>query len=469
MSCNYFFILYKYFISVKNIIGEEKLIKEYNIKLVNNEEILYIYLDFNSEFANLNSKKNTKKLKTEIKKYIRDNNIDFKGITVAIVVGGIVMGTVLLKNLDNSKNHVYNGTNSIVSIIDNNDKIIENIESDVATKNVIEDKTKEDILNVKEVKVEVDDTKKEDIKKENIVNVEKIKIKDNVVEEKNDIEKKDNNVIDKVKVDEEKSNLTYVTVYKSNGNVLNIELEKYLVGVVGAEMPASFNIEALKAQAVVARTYALKAIESGKRLTDTSSTQNYKSDSELKNMWGSSFKNYYNKVKSAVSDTKGIYLTYGGKYIDAVYHSTSNGKTEDAVNVWGRSEAYLKSVDSVYDNLNKSYSMNIYISYDEVSVKLNNVVNSETGFNIISRNESGRVSRIEVNGIAYSGVEFRNLLGLRSSDFVIEKTDSGINVTTEGYGHGVGMSQYGANGMANNGYDFKSILLHYYSGVKLNY
>lgn len=440
------------------------MIKDYSIKLVNNEEILYIYLDFNSEFANLNSKKNNKELKSEIKKYLSENNIDFKGVTVAIIVGGIMMGTLLLNKPESSRNYssLSSGRGNIVSIIEEVDDIIidKNVGLDV-------NKFKEDVVKNDVKKTEQEEQIKDIVKKEEIVKKEVTNVIKNNVQKQEVVKKQEDTKKEELVKEEQKNNLTYVNLYRTNGSVLNIELEEYIVGVVGAEMPASFNIEALKAQAVVARTYALRMINSEKRLTDSSSTQNYKSNSELKTMWGSSYNTYYNKIKNAVESTKGMYLTYNDEIIDAVYHSTSNGKTEDAVNVWGRSIPYLKSVDSIYDNLNKSYKNSIFMNYDEVSVKLNNVVSSETNFNILKLNDSGRVSEIEINGTIYSGVNFRKLLGLRSADFQITKSDNGININTEGYGHGVGLSQYGANGMANNGYNFKNILLHYYSGVSL--
>ena len=150
--------------------------------------------------------------------------------------------------------------------------------------------------------------------------------------------------------------------------------------------------------------------------------------------------------------------------IDAIFHSTSNGKTEDPRYVWGSDIPYLKSVDSSWD-INSS-------SYLREDVKdLENVLNilgvSSSDFNIESRDESGRVSKVSVGDKSYTGVELRNLLGLRSADFDIEVIDNTIKFTTSGYGHGVGLSQYGANGMANAGYNYKDIIRHYYTGVSV--
>ena len=254
-----------------------------------------------------------------------------------------------------------------------------------------------------------------------------------------------------------------------NGKIEKVELEEYIIGVVGAEMPAAFHIEALKSQAVISRTYALKAKSKGKTLSDNESTQSYKSNDELKKIWGSNYDTYYNKIKKAVSETKGMYLTYKGNYIEAVYHSTSNGKTESSINVWGNSYSYLVSVESKYDTLNSSFTKSKKISYDELSKKLGFNINQETEFNIISKTSGNRVNKIDIGKKEFTGVQLRNLLGLRSADFDIINEVDGVVFTTRGYGHGVGLSQYGANGYAKNGLNYQKILLHYYPGVSLNH
>ena len=234
-------------------------------------------------------------------------------------------------------------------------------------------------------------------------------------------------------------------------------------------MPAAFNTEALKAQAIIARTYALKANSKGQILSDNESTQSYKSNDELKSIWGSNYTTYYNKIKDAVNSTKGAYLTYNGEYIEAVYHSTSNGKTESSSNVWGNYYPYLVSVESPYDNTNPSYEMAKEITYNELSSILGIEINADTEINILGYTTGGRIENITISGNTYTGVKFRNLLGLRSADFDITKNETGITFKTRGYGHGVGMSQYGANGMAKNGYTYKDILKYYYSGVNISY
>ena len=253
----------------------------------------------------------------------------------------------------------------------------------------------------------------------------------------------------------------------NDGSVMKMELEEYLVGVVGAEMPALFNSEALKAQAIIARTYALKAKAKGKTLKNNESNQSYKTNSELKAMWGDNYGGYYTKIKKAVDETAGMVLTYNGNYIEAVYHSTSNGITESSVNVWGNYYPYLVSVSSQYDNLNVSFVKNIEIDYQELSNKLGFDVNKETNIILDGRTSGNRVESVRIEDHVYKGIDFRNVLGLRSADFDIQKNDTGIVFTTRGYGHGVGMSQYGANGMAKNGYSYEAILKHYYQGVSI--
>ena len=434
------------------------MINGYNIRKINGEEVLCLYLDLSSEFANLDSKKN-KNFKKEIIKYIKKNKINFKGVKVALIIGGFLVGTVILNSV-NQPNNNFNNKSSIVAIMNEEH---DNITSDNTLQ---EDEIKEEDAVLQDSDDNVDNkVNNVENNTKNQINKEKVKNKDNVVKESNNkVEvKKEEDIVKEKVID----NNIYVNVRRNNGNIEKYELEEYIIGVVGAEMPASFNKEALKAQSVVARTYALKSIKNNKQLTSDNSTQNFKDNNELKKMWGSSYNTYYNKIKSAVLETKGLYLSYNNDYVDAVYHSTSNGNTEDAVYVWGNSVPYLKSVSSEYDNTNKNYSSSITLTYNEISNKLKNSIDSNTKFNIISKTSGNRVKEIEINGTTYSGVEFRKLLNLRSADFSIENNGVNVVISTNGYGHGVGMSQYGANGMANNGSSYTDILLHYYTGVSI--
>lgn len=427
------------------------MINGYVIRKINGEEVLCLYLDLSSEFANLDSKKN-KNLKSEIKKYIKKNKINFKGVKVALVIGGFLVGTVMLNSIKQPDDN-FNNKNNIVAIMNEE-------HDDITSNNTLqEDENKEEDVVVQDSDVNVENNAANQINKEDIKNYNNV-----VKESSNKVEvKKEEDIVKEEVID----NNIYVNVRRNNGNIEKYELEEYIIGVVGAEMPASFNKEALKAQSVVARTYALKSIKNNKQLTSDNSTQNFKDNNELKKMWGINYKTYYNKIKSAVLETKGLYLSYNNDYVDAVYHSTSNGNTEDAVYVWGNSVPYLKSVSSEYDNTNKNYNITITLTYNEISNKLKNSIDSNTKFNIISKTSGNRVKEIEINGTTYSGVEFRKLLNLRSADFSIENNGVNVVISTNGYGHGVGMSQYGANGMANNGSSYRDILLHYYTGVSI--
>ena len=253
----------------------------------------------------------------------------------------------------------------------------------------------------------------------------------------------------------------------TTGEVIDITLEDYVVGVVGAEMPASFHTEALKAQAITARTYALRKTASGAILSATISDQVYNTETQLRQKWGASFDTYYNKIRNAVIATKGECLMYNGSYIEALYFSTSNGRTEDAVNVWGNSIPYLKSVESPWDVGVSGYSQTKTIPMSEISSKLGVNLTSISQISINSKTEGNRVKSITICGKEYTGVQIRQLLGLRSADFDISESGGSIAFTTRGYGHGVGMSQYGADRMAKAGYSYAQILKHYYAGVSI--
>lgn len=258
-----------------------------------------------------------------------------------------------------------------------------------------------------------------------------------------------------------------VTVHRSNGSIITIDLEEYIIGVIAAEMPASFNLEALKAQSVIARTYALRAQSIGKTLTDTVSTQAYIDTNQMQAKWGSSYNTYYSKIKSAVESTKGQYLTYNGTYIEALYHSTNNGKTESSFDVFGNYYPYLISVTSEYDKSASSYLRTTTIDLNTISSKLGINLTGDSIIEILSYTDGYNIKQINIAGSTFTGRQVREALGLRSADFDIVINENTANITTRGFGHGVGMSQYGANGMANAGYGYQNILSHYYPGTTL--
>ena len=449
------------------------MINSYFIRNVNGEEVLYLNFDFSYEFSSFDFMAKREKIQEVVRNFIRDNKISFKGMTVLLVSGGILFGSILL-NTPNFTGSPVNSIKPIESSVTNDDFVVPNASIVLDNGNSV---VINDVKDEKEVKNEKVESKNENVQvKENVVSKEeKVQNKEvsiPKVEEKKQVQEVSTpKVEEKTEVKEVASkevvdNNIYVSV-KRNGSVVKIELEEYVTGVVGAEMPASFNIEALKAQAVIARTYALKANSRGSVLSDNESSQSYKSNDQLKSLWGSSYNTYYNKVKGAVDSTKGMYLTYNGSYIEAVYHSTSNGRTEDSSNVWGNFFPYLVSVDSPYDSSNPSYLKKVSFSYSDISKRLGVIITGDTNFVINGKTSGDRVSSISVGEVSFTGIEFRSKLGLRSADFDIEKTDEGVVITTRGYGHGVGMSQYGANGMAKSGSSYRDILFHYYPGVSL--
>lgn len=399
-------------------------------------ETLYIDLNINYDFGNF---KNTKtNFKKELKKFLNNLKINFNKIV--LTCSGVIIGSIILTN---------NNFNNEVSM-----KYVPNIDTRIPyiTHYSNVEKIDDNIIvnsDVNEVKENVNIS--QDISKnvENSVNKEP-----KIIENTNS----DNTT---------NSSMSEITIYRSNGSIINLNMTDYLIGVVSSEMPASFNLEALKAQSVLARTYALKAKQTGKKLTDTVSTQSYIDIDQMKNKWENSFNTYYNKIKNAVENTNGEYLSYNGNYIEALYHSTNNGKTESSLDVFGNYYPYLISVSSEYDKNASSYLRTINMPLDTISNKLGLNLNNDSVISILSYTDEGNIKEININGNNFSGKKVRELLGLRSADFDISISDNNANITTRGYGHGVGMSQYGANGMANAGYSYKDILSHYYPGTTL--
>ena len=249
----------------------------------------------------------------------------------------------------------------------------------------------------------------------------------------------------------------------------NLELEEYIIGVVAGEMPASFEIEALKAQAIAARSYAMNKITTSNEtydlVTDVTN-QVYITTDEMKNKWQSEYDYYYEKIKNAVLETQGLVMKYNNEIISAYYFAMSNGSTEDVSLVFGESKDYLQSVDSSWDENVKNFTVEINITKEEFCKKLD-ISCDDIIIKDIKRSETNRVNEITINNKKFKGTEVRSLLNLRSTDFDIEINES-IKITTKGYGHGVGMSQYGANEMAKNGSTYEEILKHYYNNIEIS-
>ena len=243
-------------------------------------------------------------------------------------------------------------------------------------------------------------------------------------------------------------------------------------------MPALFDIEALKAQAVCARTYALRAIEAMGQTTDVLPNpsdigQAYKTKEELKEQWGENFDEYYNNIETAVNETYGEIMVYNDEPILAVFHSTSAGYTENSENIWESALPYLKSVESSGDIYAPQYETSTELSYDKIKElfisKYPNISFSSDSLisqiKINSVSNAGYITSVTVGGVTMSGLDIRGVLGLRSASFTMTDTGSSIIFTTKGYGHGAGMSQYGAEAMAEEGYTYKEILNHYYTDI----
>lgn len=454
------------------------LITGYEIRKEGRKEVLVLHLSYDVEFSlDFYKRKNGKNMKQMINDYIRNNKIRWNGNQILLLFGGVALGTLLLfssPNHNGQMDYLYvnsvimNSSTSTASILTSKpkEKEISMSEDTFISKEPTKiEESKEPEKKQEEITVNKDDSLK---KVENTAYVDESSKKSEPVgveSHSSSTSSISSNQSQSVKEEDPVSNEEKVTIYRSNGTVLTLSMNDYLIGVVASEMPASFPVEALKAQAIVARTYASKKLKSGEVLTDDVSTQVYKDESYFRSVWKKDFDFYYSKIRQAVLETDGMTVQYQGDYIEAIYHSTSNGKTEDAISVWGNSVPYLKSVNSVWDQYADTYLRTVEKDLSTVLQIFGIDFQEPFTMEVLSRNESGRISSIRVGNQSYTGVQFRNLLGLRSADFDIEIQDGKLLITTRGYGHGVGMSQYGAKGMAESGYSCLQILSHYYPGT----
>ena len=276
--------------------------------------------------------------------------------------------------------------------------------------------------------------------------------------------KKETTYFNNAKKEEVKEEIKLALKDTSTGEIKNIELEDYIVGVVAGEMPASFNEEALKAQAIAARTYAMYKMKNSNGTYDLvtdKTNQVYITEDKMKSLWQENFDYYFEKIKKAVYDTKDLIMTYNGDIILSLYFARSNGKTEDAIAVFGSNEEYLKSVESPEENLTSE----VTISKDKFCNKLNISCDAINISNVL-KSSSGRINSLNINGKTFKGTEIRTLFDLKSTDFDIS-IGSEIKFVTKGYGHGVGMSQTGADSMAKQGSNYEEIIKHYYTGVEI--
>ncbi len=272
-----------------------------------------------------------------------------------------------------------------------------------------------------------------------------------------------------------------VNITKEN-RIEEVPIEEYVKSVVSGEMLATFDEEALKAQAIAARTYIASKrlrpcdIANGGDVCDTTHCQVYISKAERFEKWGSNAEEYWNKISNAVDDTKGMVLTYNKELVlYPQFFSTSSGMTENAVDVFSNSVPYLVSTESKGEEIAPKFQSDFPFSISEFINKINdkypdaniNAENLKDNIQILSRSEAGGVKEIRIGKIKVRGLDFRLALGLTSTNFQYDINENEIVFKCKGYGHGVGMSQWGANVMAKNGSNYKEILTHYYTGVDI--
>lgn len=241
-------------------------------------------------------------------------------------------------------------------------------------------------------------------------------------------------------------------------------MDEYVAGVVAAELQSWFHPETFRVFAIAARTNAVKQINSGKELINSTSFQCFYSQEELKEIYGDNFEDYYQKFMSAATSTHNMVIVDGNaKPIDALYHALSSGKTEDSKFVTGHEVSYLKGVESPWDKQCSDYQDIRFISYE----KLEDMGFTNPKFKVLSYTDNGNVHMYEVCGEQYTATDLMYKLRLKSSAFEVAYKDEGIEFTTYGFGHGLGISSYGAEGMAKEGYTYLEIISYYYTDVRV--
>lgn len=283
-----------------------------------------------------------------------------------------------------------------------------------------------------------------------------------------------------------KEDITVSLLRTETGKIETMDLETYVIGVVSAEMPVNFEAEALKAQAVIARTYALRKMaddswstepDHGDLCDDSAHCQAYYDQETLKTTWGNDFDEKYQKIRSAVTATTGQILTYDGEIAYTYYCSTCGGETASAKEVWGTDYPYLQSVACHWDKDAPRYEETVDVALSDLPWLLGDgtspCIAVATGEKVAEvpevsgETESGRVQSVVYAGLTFSATDFRTALGLNSTHFTLDTDGDQLEITTIGYGHGVGLCQYGANGMAEEGYSYEEILAYYYQGTEL--
>ena len=277
----------------------------------------------------------------------------------------------------------------------------------------------------------------------------------------------------------ENVNSTVKVMNASSKNITEMSLREYLIGVVAVEVNPAYHEEAIKAQVVAAHTkleytklHKTDNLEDAD-ITDSAAThQGYLTDDEQKEKWGENYKTYREKLEKCVDAVINVILVYENEPINAVFHAISNGQTENATDVWGGNYPYLVSVQSAGDKLSPAYKSEVTVTSDEFKKKT-----TENGASLgdeptkwvekITNTDTGMVKEIIIGGKSFKGTEIRSIFGLKSSTFAVKYNDGNFVFTVCGYGHGVGMSQYGADYMARQGFSYDEILGHYYTNTKM--
>ena len=258
-------------------------------------------------------------------------------------------------------------------------------------------------------------------------------------------------------------------------SVVELDFRDYIVGVLACEMPASFHKEALKAQALAAITFTeyLKSTggdevyQNADISDDSSRHQGYMTVEEMKEKWGDAFETYYASICDAVDEVINEHITYDGKVIMAAYHAISPGKTESAENVWNKKIPYLVSVDSSFDEDSTRFDSTVSIELEEFKNKVGIEKGSQSTIEILDKTDAGTVLKVNAFGKEMTGEEIRQLFNLRSAAFDVSVEEDTVTFNVRGYGHGVGMSQNGANQLAQNGKSYREIIEYYYPGTSV--
>lgn len=278
---------------------------------------------------------------------------------------------------------------------------------------------------------------------------------------------------------EEVTVATVKVMNASSKNITEMSLRDYLIGVVASEINAAYHEEAIKAQTVAAHTMLLYSKEykneglNGADISDSSAThQGFLTEDEQREKWGENYDAYREKIEKCVDEVIDFTIQYDGESINAVFHSISNGQTENATDVWGGEYPYLVSVNSVGDKLSPAYNSEVTVTEEKFKEIMENEgaelkENPADYVGEITNTDTGMVKTIIIGRKTFKGTEIRTLFGLKSSTFTVKYDDGNFVFTVSGYGHGVGMSQYGADYMARQGFTYEEILKHYYTNTEI--